>query len=279
MAGLLFGTGGAPHSSKTPSTRSGIERIAELGLGCMELEFVRGVKMNEANAHLVAETATKTGVKLSAHAPYFINFNAHEPEKIRASQGRLLQTARIAWLCGAESAVFHTAFYLGDPPEKAYNTVKKHLREVLKQLKEENNPIWIRPEVMGKPSQFGTIEEILDLCIELKGVALCIDFSHWHARTGRFNSYPEFASILLQIKERLGRAALDNMHIHISGIAYGEKGEIKHLNLKESDFQYTELLKALKDYDVKGIVICESPNLEEDALLLQATYNTLLKTG
>ena len=69
------------------------------------------------------------------------------------------------------------------------------------------------------------------------------------------------------------------MHIHVSCIDYGDKGERKHLNLKESDFQYAELLKALKDYDAKGIVICESPNLEEDALLLQATYNELLKTG
>jgi len=105
-----------------------------------------------------------------------------------------------------------------------------------------------------------------------------MDFTHWHARTGTFNSYQEFTSILLQIKERLGRAALDNMHIHVSGIAYGSRGETKHLNLKESDFQYMEFLKALKDYDVKGLVICESPNLEEDALLLQATYDTLLKT-
>jgi len=279
MAGLLFGTAGIPRSTKTKSTQSGIERIAELGLGCMEIEFVQGVKMSEAGAHLVAETATKTGVKLSAHAPYFINFNAHEPEKIKASQERLLQTARIAWLCGAESVVFHAAFYLGDSPEKAYDTIKKYLGETLSQLKQENNQVWIRPEVMGKPSQFGTPEEILDLCTELKGVAPCIDFAHWHARTGRFNTYHEFASILLQIKERLGRAALDNMHIHVSGIAYGGKGEIKHLNLKESDFQYIELLKALKDYEAKGIAICESPNLEEDALLLQATYNTLLKTG
>ena len=81
---------------------------------------------------------------------------------------------------------------------------------------------------------------------------------------------------MLQIKERLGRAALDNMHIHLSGIAYGGKGEIKHLDLKESDLQYIELLKALRDYDVKGLVICESPNLEGDALLLQTNYNTLL---
>ena len=278
MAGLLFGTGGTPHSAKTASTIDGIERSAELGLGCMEIEFVQGVKMGEAGARLVGETAARRGIKLTAHAPYFINLNAREPEKIRASQGRILQTARIAAICGAESIVFHTAFYLGDPPEVAYNTVKKHLGEIMDQLKRENNRVWVRPEIMGKVSQFGTPDEVLNLSTELERVAPCIDFAHWHARTGRFNTYQEFTSILQQIKERLGRAALDNMHIHVSGIAYGKKGEIKHLNLKESDFQYVELLKALKDYDVKGVVICESPNLEEDALLLQATYDALLKT-
>ena len=277
MARLLFGTGGTPHSAKTPSTISGIERIAALGLGCLEIEFVQGVKMGEAGARQVAETATRLGVKLSAHAPYFINLNAREPEKIRASQERILQTARIASLCRANTIVFHTAYYLGDPPEKTYSAVRKHLGEVMNQLRRENNRVWIRPEILGKPSQFGTPDEVFNLCTELEGVAPCIDFAHWHARTGRFNSYQEFASILQQVKELLGRAALDDMHIHVSGIAYGKKGEIKHLNLKESDFQYVELLQALKDHDANGIVICESPNLEEDALLLQATYNTLLK--
>jgi len=279
MAGLLFGTGGTPHSAKSPSTQSGIERIAELGLGCMEIEFVQGVRMSEERATLVGEIAAKKGIKLSAHAPYFINLNAHEPEKIKASQDKLLQTARIASLCHAENIVFHAAFYLGDSPEKAYNTVKRYLEEILNQLKQENNRVWIRPETAGKLSQFGSLEETLDLCTELGGIAPCLDFAHWHARAGGFNSYQEFASILLQVKDRLGRNALDDMHIHVSGIAYGRKGETKHLNLKESDFQYAELIKALKDYDAKGIVICESPNLEQDALLLQATYNALLKTG
>ena len=274
MAELLFGTGGTPHSSKTNTTIDGIGRIAELGLGCMEVEFVQGVKMGEAGARLVAEVAARKGVKLSAHAPYFINLNAHEPEKIRASQDRIIQTARIALLCGAESIVFHAAFYLGDTPEETYSNVQKSLEEIIHQLKRENNRVWIRPEVMGKPSQFGTLEEVLDLCTELERVAPCIDFTHWHARTGAFNSYPEFTSVLQRVRERLGRAALDNMHIHVSGIAYGQKGEINHLNLQESDFQYAELLQALKDYDAQGIVICESPNLEEDALLLQETYNT-----
>lgn len=279
MAGLIFGTGGVPHSSNKPnSTIDGIRRVAELGLGCMELEFVQGVRMGEAGASLVAEIAAREGIKLSAHAPYFINLNAHEPEKIRASQGRILQTARIASICRAESIVLHTAFYLGDPPEETYSNVKKYLAEIVHQLKQETNRVWIRPEVMGKPSQFGTIEEICNLSIELEGIVPCIDFAHWHARTGAFNSYSEFASILQEVEERLGRVALDNMHIHASGIAYGKKGETKHMNLKESDFQYAELLQALKNYDAKGMVICESPKLEEDALLLQETYN-LLKTG
>jgi len=65
------------------------------------------------------------------------------------------------------------------------------------------------------------------------------------------------------------------MHIHISGIAYGQKGEKSHLNLKESDLRYTELLKALKDYSVRGMVICESHNQEGDSLLLKESYHAL----
>ena len=275
MAGLLFGTGGVPHSAKQRSTVSGIERISKLGLGCLELEFVRGVKMSEAAAYEVAAAANRSGIRLSAHAPYFINLNAHEPEKIRASQERLLKTARIASLCGAKSVIFHAAFYLGDPPQETYHTVRKYLAEILDQLRKEDNQVWLRPEVTGKPSQFGAIAEILDLCSEMDGLAPCIDFAHCHARTGRFNSYPEFTSVLTQVEERLGRVALDNMHIHLSGIRYGNKGEISHLNLKDSDLEYAQLLRALKGCDAKGLVICESPNLEEDAQLLKTTYEGL----
>ncbi|MEE9399277.1 MAG: TIM barrel protein [Dehalococcoidales bacterium] len=275
MAELLFGTAGTPRSTRTQSTVAGIERVAELGLDCMEIEFVQGVRMGEATARQVAEVAGRVGIKLSAHAPYFINLNAHEPEKIRASQNRILQTARIAALCHAESVAFHAAFYLGDPAEKVYSTTKKYLEEVLSQLGQENNKVWIRPEVTGKGTQFGDIGEVLNLSADLEQVAPCIDFAHWHARTGKFNSYPEFTSVLDQVRERLGKSSLANMHIHVSGIKYGQKGEISHLNMGDSDFRYDEFLRALKDNGCKGLVICESPNLEEDAVLLQTTYKSI----
>ena len=273
---LLFGTAGVPVSAKLRSTEAGIERIAELGLGCMEVEFVQGVRMSPKVAVSVGELAARKKVVLTAHGPYFINLNAVEPEKVNMSKERILQTARIAALFGARSITFHAAFYLKNTPAETYTVVKRHLEEIVNILRNEGNKTIISPEVTGKPSQFGTLEEILQLSSEIEGVAPCLDFSHWHARTGKANSYQEFLDILDQIEGKLGRQALDNMHIHLSGIAYGKKGEIKHLMLPDSDFQYAELLKALKEREAKGVVISESvPYLENDALLLQQTYREL----
>jgi deoxyribonuclease-4 len=274
MVELLFGTGGIPLTTAKPKTIvNGIKRIAELGLGCTELEFVYGVRMNDAEADQVASIARKLKIRLTAHAPYYINLNAHEHEKLISSQDRLLQTAHVASICGASNVTFHTAFYMKDGPEEVYTRVKRILTGITAEVKRENRFLWLRPELMGKNSQFGNLEEILNLCSEIDGLAPCIDFAHLHARTGKYNSYYEFKSVLALTERRLGRSALDNMHIHLSGINYTRNGETMHLNLRESDLNYTELLQALKEQGVKGVVICESPNLEEDALHLQETYH------
>ena len=274
MTGLLFGTGGVPRSAARPrGVLNGIKRVAELGLGCMELEFVYGVRMSDSEADQVANTARNLKVKLSAHAPYYINLNAHEHEKLISSQDRLLQTARVASLCGASNIVFHPAFYMKDDPGEVYTRVKQILVGVVAEARKTNQYLWLRPELMGKGSQFGNLEELLNLCSEVPGLAPCIDFAHLHARAGKYNSYYEFKAALNQIEKKLGRAYLDNMHIHLSGIHYTKAGESSHLNLRESDMNYTELSRALKEQDAKGTVICESPSLEDDALHLQETYN------
>ena len=275
MADLLFGTAGKPHSTPGESTVNAVRRIFELGLGCMEIEFVKGVQMKEDIAIEVAKVASEHDIKLSAHAPYYINLNAKEPEKITASKKRILHAARIASICGAQSVIIHTAFFMGDPPETAYPKIKQNLKDTQDMIEQEEIEITIRPEVMGKGSQFGTVDEVIRLCAELNGTAPCIDFAHNHALKGDMNTYDEFTDVLSRIETGLGKSALEDMHIHCSGIKYGPKGELKHLNFEESDFDYKELLHALKDFDVKGLLICESPNLEDDALLMKEYYDSL----
>ena len=82
----------------------------------------------------------------------------------------------------------------------------------------------------------------------------------------------EFYRILTKISKKLGKDALSNLHIHISGVEYGARGEIRHLNLKESDFKYDEWIQALKDFDVKGMVICESPTQDQDAIMMKDLF-------
>jgi len=269
---LLFGTAGVPQSASAASTLSGIQRISELGLDCLEIEFVRGVKIGSDMCQKIREKAKALNVSLSVHAPYYINLNSPEEGKKLASQERLLTSARMAEKCGAKSVVFHAGYYGGTDPEQAYKTIKKGLLDIVSIVKSERNPATFRPETMGKKSQFGSLEEILFLCRDVDGILPCIDFSHIHAREGKVNSYNEFHRILKKIEKKLGKEALKNIHIHITGVHYTAKGEIKHLNLKDSDFRYDDWIQALKDCTVEGMVICESPNLEQDAKMLKNLY-------
>ena len=73
----------------------------------------------------------------------------------------------------------------------------------------------------------------------------------------------------------LGRRGLKSLHIHLSGIDYGPQGEKKHLPLKDADLKYRELFRALADFDASGRMLCESPIMEKDALVMQRTYRRL----
>lgn len=274
---IKIGTAGAPISSKDGSTEAGIIRIGELGLDAMEVEFVHGVRMKEEKALLVGKVAEQRGIALSCHAPYYINLNSREEEKVAASKTRILQTAKIAKCLGASSVVFHPAFYAEDKPELVFGKVVKELAEVREELVREGNDVILRPETTGKPSQFGDLDETIRVAQEVPGILPCIDFGHLHARTnGLFNTYDEFCSILDKTAERLGDRWVNNAHFHVSGIEYSSKGEKKHLTLAEADLKYEELLKAIISFGIQGTIICESPNLEGDARILKDTY-VLLK--
>jgi len=269
---LLFGTGGIPRSTKGQSSILGIERIRELSLDCMELEFVQGVRMGEKGAQNVLEASLKENVALSVHAPYYINLNSYDEEKLQASLERIYQAARIGSLCGAESIVFHPAFYQKSSKEDTYKKVSEALEKLTGLLRGEGINTVLRPETMGKPAQFGTLEEVLALSTEIEGVMPCLDFCHLHSREGKENSYPEFTSILSKVEEALGKEGLSNMHMHVSGVEYGANGEKRHLSLKDSDFNYPELMQVLKEFKTKGRIILESPVLEQDALMLREIY-------
>ncbi len=263
-----------------PSTTSGnfndaIREIKKLKLDGMELEFVHSTWLKYQDKEYVKTIIQqKDDLIFTAHASYYINLASLEKQKIHMAKERIIKAAEACASVQGYSITFHPAYYLGRDKSFVYDETKKALKETIKAIKDKNINIWIRPETTGKETQFGNLEECIKLSEDCELVLPCIDFAHLHARyNGINNTKEEWQKMLNLIENRLGRTALDNMHIHMSGINYSQKGERNHLILKESDIKWQELLNTLKEYKVKGVFVCESPNIEQDTKLMKDYYN------
>jgi deoxyribonuclease-4 len=169
----------------------------------------------------------------------------------------------------------HPAFYLGQDPSIAYDNVRKAIDTIMKQKKKLFPDVNLGLETMGKVTQFGTLEEVLKLSKEFNLYPV-LDPAHMHARTnGAVNSVKEWNEMFDVYEKYLGKKSLQHVHMHFSGIAYSMKGEKHHLPLKESDAKWQDFLKVLKKRKIAGTLVCESPLLEKDTILMRDTYQKL----
>jgi len=270
-----FGTVGSPLATpKKPGGSVGaIEFSRSIGLNTLELGWVQSVRVTEATCATIKARAEGQGVSLSVHAPYFINLNALDDEWPK-SRKRLMDAAIYGNLAGATDIVFHPGSYFMNPPEEVLKIAMPRLQGCVEELRKAGNPVTLRPETMGKSAMLGSFEDTLAMSTAIAGVEPCIDFAHLHARPGdgTMNTYDEWSAILKMYQKGLGKRALKRLHIHLSGIEYGPKGEKNHLALDKSDLKLTLLFKALKDFKCAGRILCESPIMEEDALNMKKAW-------
>ena len=270
-----FGTVGSPIS--TPNKPGGsvgaILRLKELGLDALELGWVRAVRVSEETCAVILATASEQDVLISIHAPYYINLNATDEEWVN-SRKRLMDAAVFGSLAGATDIIFHPGSYFGKPPFEVLPVAIHRLQGCQEELRAMGIFVTLRPETMGKSAMLGSLEDTLAMAKAIPGIEPCIDFAHLHARPGdgSVNTYAEFSHILELYGKTLGDKALTQLHIHLSGIQYGEKGEKEHLTLKESDLNLEDLYRSLKAFHCKGRILCESPIMEDDALYLKEQW-------
>lgn len=273
-----FGTVGSPKSTpKKPGGSIGaILRLKELEMGALELGWVQSVRVSEDTCAQICTTCHDNDFRLSVHAPYFINLNADDEEWPK-SRKRLMDAAFYGNLAGATDIIFHPGSYFGQPAEEVLERSIPRLRECVAELRDAGNPVILRPETMGKVAMLGSLQDTLAMARAIPGVEPCIDFAHLHARTGdgSMNSETEWLQVLDDYAQALGLDALQRLHIHLSGIEYGEKGERNHVAMIEFDFDLTGLFTALHKRGCAGRILCESPEMEDDALLMQQAWKNI----
>lgn len=275
-----FGTVGSPTGTpKKPGGSVGaIEFSKSIGLDALELGWVQSVRVTEVTCAAIKQKSQEQNVSLSVHAPYFINLNGTEEEWPK-SRKRLMDAAVYGNLAGATDIIFHPGSYFGNDPMEVLKIAIPRLKGCAEELRKAGNPAILRPETMGKSAMLGSFEDTLEMSKAIEGVEPCIDFAHLHARPGdgSVNTYNEWCSLLKAYQKALGKKALKRLHIHLSGIEYGPKGEKNHLPVAESDLKLNDLFKALREFGCAGRILCESPIMEEDALNMKKAWMKVSK--
>jgi deoxyribonuclease IV len=270
-----FGTVGSPTGTpKKPGGSVGaIQFSKSIGLTAFELGWVQSVRVSEETCLLIKQTADEQDVGISVHAPYFINLNANDDEWPK-SRKRLMDAAHYGNLAGATDIIFHPGSYFERPPEEVLKVAIPRLQGCVDELRKAGNPVTIRPETMGKSAMLGSASDTLEMANAIEGVEPCLDFAHLHARPGdgTMNTYEEWCRLLKAYQKKVGKAALKHLHIHLSGIEYGPKGEKNHLKLAEADLDLKALFRALNEFGCAGRILCESPIMEDDALNMKKAW-------
>ncbi len=273
-----FGTVGSPIGTprKPGGSLGAVQFSNSIGLNALELGWVQSVRVSEETCELIKQSSQSENVAISVHAPYFINLNAGDDEWPK-SRKRLMDAAHYGNLAGATDIIFHPGSYFERMPEEVLKIAIPRLKGCVEEIRNQNNPVILRPETMGKSAMLGSLEDTLEMSKQIKGVMPCIDFAHLHARPGNgsMNSYTEWSQRLDQYGKMLGEAALKRLHIHLSGIEYGPKGEKNHLPIAESDLNLKDLFRALLNSKAGGRILCESPIMEEDALFMKRVWQEL----
>jgi deoxyribonuclease-4 len=270
-----FGTVGSPTGTpKKPGGSIGAIAFSKsIGLTAFELGWVQSVRVSEETCAAIKAASSEQDVAVSVHAPYFINLNANDDEWPK-SRKRLMDAAHYGNLAGATDIIFHPGSYFERPPTEVLKVAIPRLKGCLDELRKAGNPVTIRPETMGKSAMLGSLEDTLEMAKSIEGVLPCIDFAHLHARPGNgaMNTFEEWSALLDAYQKAVGKAALKRLHIHLSGIEYGPKGEKNHLKLAEADLDLKALFRALNDHSCAGRILCESPIMEEDALNMKKAW-------
>lgn len=260
---IRIGTAGAPFGCS--SSEEGVRRVRELGLDAMEVEFVRGVKMGIDTAESVGAVAKELDVRLSVHAPYYVNLNAKEAEKLEASKQRVLKSLEVGHHLGATVVVVHAGFYLTDSRVQATQNIKLAVQEIADVRAENGWKPLIGIECMGKENSWGKLNEIAEVA-KVGGAVPVLDFAHHHAITkGGLKAEADFEAYFAWYEGVTKKP----MHAHFSGINYGQKGELNHLPIGSGEPDYSKMVPVVKGKQYDVTLICESPLLDKDALKLQ----------
>lgn len=282
---VLFGPSGCGEEFYNEGHKGILEVpawIKAYGLDAFEYSFGHGYQMSSELAKQAGILFNEHDIKLSLHAPFYINFANPSEEMYEKTKGYIDTGIKFLRAFGTDRLVFHPASCGKLTREEALRLTQYRFAETFNNLEENGvlEGLLLCPETMGKTMQIGTYKEVIDLCQLNKHLVPTFDFGHINAlEQGSLKNKDDYKRILDYSLNKLGYQKTNNCHIHFSKIQYGPKGEVKHLNYDDDVYgpRFDCLADVLAEYNLSPRVICESmSSMPQDALTMKKIYLKIL---
>lgn len=249
--------------------KDGIIYTKSLELDSLEVQFVRGIRMDENEAREVGAVAKEADVELHVHSPYYTNL-AGDDANVEMSLDKVFAAANLANEMHAKIVVVHPGFYGDLTPEETMVRVVHNARRIRDEFTKRGYACKLGLETMGKKAVFGTLEEIHAVCKAVPGIVPVIDFGHIHARgNGSLVQKEDFQAVF----DKLADLKLEHYLIHFTGVLYEDGNERHHLPIKKGDLRFEPLVDVILDNEYNVTLISESPILEHDAMYMQIVFD------
>ncbi len=251
-----------------------------IGLDAYEYQCGKGVNVGEETARKIGAAAGETGIRLSLHAPYFINLANPDPDSLQKTIGYITSACRAADWMGATRVIIHSGALMKRTRREAMEIAMPSLKEILRICDGEGyGHLALCPETMGKINQLGDLDEVLELCTMDERLVPCVDFGHLYARTlGQLQGESAMAFILDRMEQLLGEDRASHFHSHFSKIEFTMNGGEKcHLTFDQDRFgpDFEPLGKEIARRGWSPTIICESAGTQaEDALTMKRYYES-----
>ena len=275
---VLFGPAGYPSEARGNVKRV-FQMLKEAGVNALEYAAVHGLKTKEDKAKVIGDLAKEHGITMSMHAAYYISLASKTPRIRKTSKERLIKALKFAPWMNVKRIVFHPGYLGGLSKEEAHSVIRDALKEVWETAGAHGGGAFLAPEIAGKLSAYGSIDQIIKLCQDVEGCIPTIDWAHLYARSqGEVNDKQSYLNILTRFEDELGDLFLNNMHFHISGITFTEKGEAAHRPLgQEWGPDILPLVEIVRECGYKPTFISESTNPLQGALYAKFLFEELEK--
>ena len=264
---IRIGQAGIPLSCKGRTNKDGLVYTKNiLDLNAIEIQFVRGLYvMSDEESQFIKEFSEENDMEVHVHAPYYINL-AGDGEELEMSFEKIKNSAQMAHKMGAKTVVIHPGLYGENSEKKTMKKIIKNTKKIISILKKEKIKTKIGIETMGKQKVFGTLDEIIEVCTNVKGTIPVIDLAHIHARcNGCLKKREDFEKVF----EKLKPLRLKHYLIHLTGVLYEDGNEYYHLPIKKGDMPISPLIELILDNKYDVTLISESPLLEHDAVYIR----------